>query len=95
MQAEFTFSSQIFHKNTLLVCSFIPVQKQWELTDVQPLADKHLATIETSVADNRFQLKLEGTIIQRLWRRNRGKRAQDTVGASKDRRIHRVDVLGI
>lgn len=86
MQAEFTFSSQIFHKNSLLVCFFIPVQKWWELTDMQPLADKHLATIETSVADNRFQLKLEGAIIQRLWRRNRGKHTQDAVGVSKDRR---------
>lgn len=50
-----------------------------------PLADKHLTTIETSAADNRFQLKLERAIIQRLWRRNRGKHAQDALGPSKDR----------
>lgn len=64
----------------------IRVLERRELADVQPLADYHLATIETSVADNRFQLKLERAIIQRLWRRNRGKHAPDALGASKDRR---------
>lgn len=63
----------------------ILVQKRQALTDLQPLADKHLATIETSAADNWFQLKLKRAIMRRLWRRNHGKHTQDACGACEDR----------